>query len=294
LFTFNPFINKFELDRSIGFLDLLARFDEEQRGICWDDSTGNYLTNQKLDAALKTIYTKHLNGKKFKIIGFDACLMSMVEIANIVKPYAEIMVSSQEVELGTGWNYKLVLEPLQTVVPNKTEFAKQIVQAYGKAYESITNDYTQSAVKLQYIDKIESNINKVAELLIRCLNIQKRNSVTKGLKISANKLLCTHFEEPSFKDLHHFYINLLHNTKHFIFINTGEGERLIQKLEKTLQQGCKYINDAVIANRVGKNLNNAKGLSIYLPDKKIHPSYRRTTFAQTNKWISFVAKYTLL
>jgi len=37
--------------------------------------------NQKLEFALNEIVTNQLNGKKFDIIAFDACLMSMVEIA---------------------------------------------------------------------------------------------------------------------------------------------------------------------------------------------------------------------
>ncbi len=294
LFTFNPFINKFELDRSIGFLDLLSRFDEEQRGICWDDSTGNYLTNQKLDTALKTICDKYLGGGKFSIIGFDACLMSMIEIANIIKPYTDIMVSSQEVELGTGWNYRLALEPFQRHTMDKISFAQQIVRAYGKAYQSITNDYTQSAINLNYINKLEKNIHDVATLLLKCLQKQKGSAVKKGIKISANKLLCTHFEEPSFKDLHHLYSNLISNLKHFAFNKPNEGNNLKEQLKDTLQKGCVLIKEAVIANQVGKNLNRACGISIYLPERRIHPSYKRTTFAQTNAWSSFVSKYLLL
>jgi len=294
LFTFNPFINKFELDRSVGFLDLLSHFDEEQRGICWDDSTGNYLTNQKLDAALKTVCNKYLGGNKFGIIGFDACLMSMIEIANIVKPYTDIMVGSQEVELGTGWNYRLALEPFQRHTMDTASFAQQIVNAYGNAYQSITNDYTQAAINLNHIDKLERNIHDVATLLLKCLRIQKGSSVKKGIKISANKLLCTHFEEPSFKDLHHLYSNLLNNLKHFAFTNQHTGNKIKEKLKTTLQKGCTLIKESVVANRVGKNLSRACGISIYLPERRIHPSYRRTTFAQTNAWISFMSKYLLL
>ena len=53
LFTFNPQINKVEVDRSIGFFDLLNARQTEDRGICWDDTTGNYLTCHDLDYALK-------------------------------------------------------------------------------------------------------------------------------------------------------------------------------------------------------------------------------------------------
>lgn len=45
LFTFNPVTNKFDLDRTTGFLDLLYYTDQDQRGICWD-STNRKLFNQ--------------------------------------------------------------------------------------------------------------------------------------------------------------------------------------------------------------------------------------------------------
>ena len=145
LFTFNPETNKFELDRATGFLDLLNYTDLDQRGICWDNTTGNYLTNQKLDMALNDICTRVLRGK-FDLIAFDACLMSMLEVANLVKKYANIMIGSQEVELGTGWNYAQVLQPLSSGSMNNISFARHIVDSYKNSYHHITNDFTQSAI----------------------------------------------------------------------------------------------------------------------------------------------------
>ncbi len=96
LFSFNPTNNKYELDRSIGFFDFVnainAEEEQEERGICWDDSTGNYLSNQALDYALNKVMQNYLQGQKFGLIGFDACLMSMLEVGNIIKKYAQIMV----------------------------------------------------------------------------------------------------------------------------------------------------------------------------------------------------------
>jgi len=105
-FRLNPTTNLLEVDRSIGFIDRML-----DRGICWDDSTGNFLSNQKLDYALKTICKKYLNGQKFTFLGFDACLMQMLEVANIVKKHALIMVGSEESEIGYGWHYADMLEP---------------------------------------------------------------------------------------------------------------------------------------------------------------------------------------
>ena len=44
-------------------------------------------------------------GVQFELVGFDACLMSTMETAAALTPYARYMVASQELEPGTGWDY---------------------------------------------------------------------------------------------------------------------------------------------------------------------------------------------
>lgn len=293
LFTFNNATHKLEIDRSIGFLDVIAILEKEQRGICWDDSTGHYLTNQKLDEALAHITRNYLNGGKFSIIAFDACLMSMLEVANIIKPYADVMVSSQEVELSTGWDYTRALSPFLNTTPNKYDLARNIVRMYAQAYDNVTDDYTQSALNLDTITALEKNVSILARLLIEALKKQHNNSVKNAIYASCNKLLCTHFDEPSYIDLHHFLSNLQTNLKHFVFANTQEGNALKRSIQETIAQGLALINQSVIAYACGKNVSSARGISIYFPDRRIHPSYRKTNFAATNDWITFLTQYLL-
>lgn len=290
LFTFNPSINKFELDRNMGFIDYLSVVNNSERGICWDDSTGNYLTNQKLDAALAHIKTTCLHGKKFALIGFDACLMSSIEIANIIKNYADYMVGSQEVELGTGWNYQRVFTPFQSTPLSPAAFAQHIVNVYGITYSTITNDYTQSAINLNSIHELENNVDKVAQLLIECLQKQKNNSVKNMLQAARHKDQCTCFDEPSYLDLYHLYSSLQANMGLCTFTDSASGNSLKQTLHNALDEGKNIIKSVVFANTVGKNLQLAQGISIYFPERRIHYSYKKTPFAATNKWFSFLTQ----
>jgi len=287
LFEFNPTINKFDIDRSIEFFDWV----DGRRGICWDDTTGNYLTNQKLASALNHVCTKYLGGKKLSILAFDACLMSMIEVANIAQDYADIMVGSQEVELGTGYNYALAFEPFAHHALAPDDFAKQIVKAYEKSYSNITNDYTQSAMNLSLTRGVEQNINLVAHLLVECLKQQKNNSVKINLRRSRNKLCCTHFDEPRYVDLHHLYKNILKNMSGFSIAGGDSGNSLLRQLQQALEHGLRLIEKAVIANTAGRNLSQARGISIYFPEDVIHPSYPRTSFASTNEWLHFIQAY---
>lgn len=57
LFTFNQYSKLYELDRSISFIDFVTIPDyDETSGICFDDTTKHYLTNQDLKKALDTIF----------------------------------------------------------------------------------------------------------------------------------------------------------------------------------------------------------------------------------------------
>ncbi len=288
LFSFNPSTNLIELDRNIPFLEFIQSIPE--RGICFDDSTGHYLTNQDLDMALKEICTNFLHGKKFSCICFDACLMAMLEIANVIKNYSDFMIASQEIELGAGYDYKRMLTPLLTEPMNKATFAKHIVASYENVYSQITNDFTQSAINLLHIPALEQNINTVATLLIDSLKYQQGTTIKDAIKASRHKLLCTHFDEPSYLDLHHFYSNVLQNLKNFQYQH--ETHRYLKDvLAKTLQEGMSLIKRTVIANATGKNLKLAHGISIYFPERGIHNSYHNTSFALSNQWIKFLITY---
>jgi Clostripain family. len=46
--------------------------------------------------------------RKFDFIGFDACMMGNVEVANVLAPYSYYMYGSEEMEPGSGWDYKAI------------------------------------------------------------------------------------------------------------------------------------------------------------------------------------------
>ena len=291
LFSFNSLFNVMELDRSMPFLEFAQhQADHASRGVCFDDTTGNYLTNQKLEMALKSIC--QTLGKKIKIIGFDACLMAMLEVGNIVRKYADIMVGSQEVEMGTGWNYQLALAPLLTNNLTPEELASHLVDAYNAEYLRITPDYTQSAIDLQFLTQLEEGVNELSLLLLEALKRQKSNSAKDAIKASRHRLLCTHFDEPSYIDLQHFCSNLAGNLNKISLQTTNDSEQMRMALKKAIQKCLNLIEQCVINNATGKNLNKAGGISIYSPERSIHSSYLRTPFAGQNNWIKLLAALT--
>lgn len=292
LFSYNAEANIYELDRTIGYLELLELINDP-KGICWDDSSGDYLTNQKFEFALNEITSRILKNKKFDIIAFDACLMSMIEIANLTKNYADIQVSSQEVEPGPGYRYDEVLAPFLFGAPSPRDFAAHVVDSFAKAYKPSGNhsgfvDFTQSALDLNHINELEQNIDQLGSLFSTALQSAEAGLFKNIISASRNKKHCTHFNEPSYIDLHHFYSNLLNK---LTSANTAHSS-LVQQANNIVQEGIKLINNAIINNVSGSNLPHAKGISIYFPERKIHTSYKKTNFAK-NRWVKFLSDYLL-
>ncbi len=281
-FTLNPTTLMLELDRSIEFLENLKE-EEKDRGVCYDETHQSYLTNQRLEEALKSICT---NNFKFSILGFDACLMQMTEIANLAKPYADILIGSQEVELGPGWEYSKILKPLESRILNPVDFAKHIVHSYSENYINITNEFTLSAIDLKGMNILEANINEVAQILIECLVNQISSSVRNTINISKNNI---GFEEPSYIDLMSFYQNLKNNLSRISL--RDKNAELKNRLNNALTNGLNILRGIIIENVHGSKIEYAKGVSIYLPEKKIHQSYGKTNFAKSNHWLNLISNY---
>jgi len=289
LFSFNPLTNKLELDRSVAYLDLVSEEIGNLRGVCWDDTTGNYLSNETLANTLQTVCKKYLNGNSFDIIGFDACLMSMVEVASLLKNCGKIVIGSQEVELGTGWHYALILMRFAQSAPSAEEFAKHIVTSYQRAYNNITNDYTLSAIRLSTMTQLEQNINQIAAILDQLLKDPATKEMIKDIiRQSRDPRMCTHFDEPSYVDWFNLYENLEKN------INTHQqffSSSIIDDLQKYLYERHEIIRSLIVAHVAGKNLTNARGISIYFPFNTIHASYQANDFFKANAWGKFLQHY---
>jgi len=204
------------------------------------------------------------------------------------------MTGSQEVELGTGLDYNKALNVFRTETPDAKAFSAQIVQAYKDTYHHITNDYTHSAIHLDNIVLLEKNVDMVGQLLLQSLHQQKGKEVKKAIQKCRNKRLCTHFDEPSYIDLYHFYQNLKETVPLFKYTNFQKGAQLANQLKKELNTGQSIIKKLTIDNVAGKNLSKAHGISIYFPERRIHPSYRKTAFGVNNHWATFLTQYLLL
>ncbi len=75
------------------------------RGLCFDENHGyDSLEIPELESALAA------SELHFDLIGFDACLMSTLELAKAVGPFADYMLASETIEPTHGWDYTAFAE----------------------------------------------------------------------------------------------------------------------------------------------------------------------------------------
>jgi hypothetical protein len=128
------------------------------KAVCWDDTDG-------LDTLYMNEVQSALNSSGgVNLIGFDACLMGMVEVAYEIRNNNEVMVGSEELEPGDGWPYDKILQDL-TLNPtwSSSELGPAIVDRY---YESYGSNHTQSAVDLSIMNTLASTVSSFAQAMI--------------------------------------------------------------------------------------------------------------------------------
>ncbi|MBD3341095.1 MAG: hypothetical protein GF353_18460, partial [Candidatus Lokiarchaeota archaeon] len=130
-------------------------------GACVDRySSNDYLDLLEIDQAIK--------GKNINVLGFDCCIMSMIEIASQYQTDAEILVGSESVEPADGWAYDLIIEELVNN-PNCTpeELGEIICSTYAKSYKynNYWEDLPMVSLNLSNFVELEREISNFLSVI---------------------------------------------------------------------------------------------------------------------------------
>jgi Clostripain family len=129
------------------------------RYISSDSSSNDHLFNREIQDSLQLA----LLDEKLDVIGFDACLMGMVETAYAMRDIAEVMVGSEELEPGAGWNYELFLKKVvDNPTMNAEELGRALVDTYKSTYTGHDESTTLSAVRLSGIRRLSAAVSRFA------------------------------------------------------------------------------------------------------------------------------------
>ena len=122
-------------------------------GVCWDEVFSmNHMSYPEL---VEAIHAAHLQ-QKLSWIGFDACLMSSLEIAANLSDVAEYMIASQETEPDSGWNYSF-LEGIESD-RSPVETGKRIIDCYFDGKEKSRDTLTLACTDLSKAAKAAESL----------------------------------------------------------------------------------------------------------------------------------------
>jgi hypothetical protein len=228
------------------------------RGIAWDDTNGgDFLEMREVRGALEPF-------KKLSVIGADACLMGMLEVAYELRERCWYFIGSEDIEPGDGWPYDRWLPRLadNTAMPAE-ELCRVIVEAYSDSYGN--KPTTLSAVRQNSIASLAKSVDALA-----CALIDHSESGTEP-KISFKGLPWFSPGSPEFVDL-------------------GAFLKRLQKgypgsVKKAAGAAMDALERAVLINRSHKKLGGT-GLSIYPGGGYNDRDYRAgiIQFARDTRW----------
>lgn len=258
----------------------------ENKGVCYDFDTDNYLTDRDCLRAFSWARDSLRGGRKFDIIAFDACLLGSIEMAYALSPCADYMVASEETIPADGYEYAYVLRQFATKNLDPLSFAQLMVSAYKQEYTG-TSDYTLSAVDLNVLQPLVNNCNAVAQILTTQLMGNNRTAVRAALKKCINTNNCPSFDQGVYIDMSQFYKNVLKNIS-----GLKLSKSVVNQFKQLLNNGLRLLSNTIKANVTSTNYSKVGGLSVYFSRYSLDPSYYGLYWTEHNpNWLNFLEAF---
>ena len=250
-------------------------FPQAHRSICYDDTSGgDALDNRELRVVLAGICT--LLGRKIDLLGMDACLMNMVEVAWQLRDSVQVIVGSEIEEPFDGWPYAEILSRLAARPrQDAATFARWIVKSYLASYKGKGETVTQSALDVGQIDNVVTKIDVLSGALLTALETDTK-SITAAWKKSPR------FYEDN-------YIDLLCFAKQLRRLPAPDLRAAAEALIAALKPGKGRL--ILSQGKIGREVRGTGGLSIYFPGDRINPAYRALDFCADCRWPAFLERY---
>ena len=248
---------------------------QTHRSICYDDtSDGDALDNRELRVVLAGICI--LLGRKIDLLGMDACLMNMVEVAWQLQDSVNLIVGSEIEEPFDGWPYTEIISRL-TARPRQdaAALARWIVRSYLASYKGKGETVTQSAIDASRISDVATRLDALASALIAALDTDAK-LIMNAWRQSPR------FYDDNYIDLACFARNLRRKAGPDI---RTKADALIAALKPG--KGHPILSQG----KIGPEVRGTGGLSIYFPADRINPAYRTLDFCTDCRWLGFLERY---
>jgi len=236
------------------------------KGVIVDDTSGDFMTMAELVQGLNA------TNQGIDIIGFDACLMQMAEVAYEISGLANVpnyMVGSQASEWGDGWPYDDILTHL-LANPEMTD---------GTLCETIVNDFINYCGTLGTLSALDFSAGTYD-------TYQILNSFAIALMVSSyqNEIAAARASTQSYSYSDGYRCKDIYDFAEKIYNSVPD-------CQSEAQAVMNQINNLILfETHTGSGVENSHGLSIYLPDNagEYDDDYDDLQFAIDTQWDEFL------
>ena len=262
-----------------------------------DLQSGSSLSMPQIVQAIELVQ-QQMGGQKFEIIGFDACLMGMVEVYGALYPYSNYMVASEEVIPSTGWSYAAWMNQL---AQNPTMDGRGVSQAIVSTYivqdtlltlRSSSAEITEveAATTLSAVEsaRVPDVIGAMNQFISVMATVDQRY-VAQAREYTRSYYSIFGEDTPSpFIDLGNFAEILANAT----------GDPAVFQASEQLKAA---ISSAIVAEKHGQRMSGSNGMSFHFPISDIYayteynsdfpPYYAESAarFLEQSTWDEFLA-----
>ncbi|MEZ5427709.1 MAG: clostripain-related cysteine peptidase [Pyrinomonadaceae bacterium] len=278
-----------------------------------DDSSGSFMTLFEFRRTLEIINREFIGaGKKIAILGFDSCVMSMLEVGYELKDVARTIIASEGSLPNSGWGYAPMLKNFvasfdkeEADCKNNVDYIKKAAQGFVTAFIELYKDLAIggrsvdiSAWDLARIEPVASGVNQLAMELNEHLDIVERikeNQLTDDDIAVYQELkkivLQSHYDAQTYMkeqcvDLKDFCQRLIIECK---FLEKGKHGRVFSAIIQRCRDIIVAINKCVLKSGYsGEEYQFSNGISLYFPWTQV--TYLLTDYRY--RWLLFNKGFT--
>jgi len=254
--------------------DKLTQEPDAVKAISSDDSSGHIISVAKGQYAAGLAPITAAIGRPIDIVGFDACLMAMWELANASAPYADILSASEETEPAAGWPYDKFLAPLiANPLMTPRELATKITDTY---YAAASNNATFSGVDLATVPQLNQVVSAFGDELTKALGSNRA-------QIKTARDASRAFYYSNNRDLYDFAQRI------------AATSALPATLKTAAQAVMAQVKVSAFSNKAQSNYAGSNGIAIYLKGAgaTMDPNYRAAgaVWSQLSSWDEFLTAF---
>jgi hypothetical protein len=246
------------------------------RAIAYDDTSRDFLDNAELKKVLAKVASR--TGRSIDVLGLDACLMNMVEVAYQLRDFVGHIVASEELEPGDGWPYDRVLKDLDAKPTARgAEVSKAVVARYLDSYVA-ADAITSAALDVARVESVAKAVDRLAGACMKALaDDSEYVAFSRALKATQR------FDTKDFVDLGDFCAQLASRTAR------TDVKKACAAVTTSLSGAAPFV---LKHGHKGAGLARATGAAIYFPTvNDAQLTYDTLDFAKDTRWGKLIARY---